>query len=497
MSSRSLEVHLAALGDRLNPVLVKEVRAALRGRFFSSVFAILLSLVTVASIFFMILAGPEGAADRGNVYFLLLAACMSLGVHGLVPFSAMLSMNAESDEHTLELLQLSGVAASRIVLGKLGSALVQALLVYSAFLPFLMLTFLQHGVGIEMLFQSLVGSLVTCATLSSLGILLGTLARARWARVLLLLLFALILFQSTQLGWFLLLASTTGGIIPSTVGMVSVVTAVMGIMATVLFVVLASDRLAHAEENKSTPTRVAVSLTLLVALAAFAVTGDPESGCTVLEWALGMSAIPMFLAATEAEALPRSVPATLPLSRVRRLIFSPWFPGGARGALFVVMHLAAAVLGFAAIAALRSPGIFPARECLRLATFATIFVAFVVGPAALLSRFTREPAGRLRVRLSILGLFAIVNIAPALLRYFLPAGGSSLRSPLEVLNVSGNRVRFARLEPEEMALLLLALLALLGNLPRLRASLRELLAVSVRGASRRAKGGQVDAAPQP
>ena len=72
---------------------------------------------------------------------------MALGVHGLVPFSAMLSMTAESDEHTLELLQLSGLAGWRIVLGKLGSAMLQMLLIVSAFAPFLTVAFLMRGIA--------------------------------------------------------------------------------------------------------------------------------------------------------------------------------------------------------------------------------------------------------------------------------------------------------------------------------------------------------------
>ena len=135
MDSRSIEARLEALGERLNPVLVKELRAALRGRYFRSAFAVLLSLATVASVGFMILSSPACGSNQGSVYFVLLAASMSIGLHVLVPFSAMLSMTAESDEHTLELLQLSGLGASRIVLGKLFSTLVQALLVFSAFLP--------------------------------------------------------------------------------------------------------------------------------------------------------------------------------------------------------------------------------------------------------------------------------------------------------------------------------------------------------------------------
>jgi ABC-type transport system involved in multi-copper enzyme maturation permease subunit len=494
VSARSLEARLAAFGDRLNPILVKEVRAALRGRFFRSVFAILLSLALVVSLGFMILTNPEELAGRGSVYFMILSACMSLGLHGLVPFSAMLSMTAESDEHTLELLQLSGLAASRIVLGKLVSALVQALLVYSAFLPFLMFTFLQQGVGIGTLLQSVAGSLLTCAALSSLGILLGSLARARWARVLLLLLFALILLQSAQLGLVLILASSVGGVTSPASGTISVVGGITGLAATGFFVVLASARLAHAEENQSTPARVGVSLMILAALVALAVTGDPTIGEGCLFWALGLGAIPMFLAATERETLPRAVPATLPRSRVRRVLVSPWLPGGARGALFVVLHLAVALLGFEA---LQPRMTFGGHGFERITTYATILIAFVLGPAALLARFTRTPGSRLLVRLSILGLFALSNVALALLAFFLPAAGISGLSPVGLLFSIGDEPRAGAMGLGETGLGLLAVLAFFINLPRVIASFRELRAIPVRGASPGANGGPLDAAPQP
>src|SRR4029078_4865243 len=141
---------------------------------------------------------PQSSSGAG--YFGTVLMCMALGVHGLVPFSAMLSMTAESDESTRELLQLSNLAGWRIVLGKLGSAMLQYLLIVSAFAPFVTVAFLMRGVAFSTVALTLLSSAFLCMSQCSVGIMLGSLARARWARIVLLLVFALGLLQFSPMG---------------------------------------------------------------------------------------------------------------------------------------------------------------------------------------------------------------------------------------------------------------------------------------------------------
>jgi uncharacterized membrane protein len=101
------------------------------------------------------------------------------------------------------------------------------------------------------------------------------------------------------------------------------------------------------------------------------------------------------------------------------------------------------------------------------------------------------------VRLSILGLFALSNVALALLAFFLPAAGISGLSPVGLLFSIGDEPRAGAMGLGETGLGLLAVLAFFINLPRVIASFRELRAIPVRGASPGANGGPLDAAPQP
>ena len=123
-------------------------------------------------------------------------------VHAFTPFSAFLSTSAEWDENTHDLLVLSNLRPRQIVYGKLCSALVQALLYYSTFGPFLVFAFLLNGVDLAALGAILFVSMASCAALTLLGVALASLSAAKAPRVVLMALFGigLVLFWGLSLG---------------------------------------------------------------------------------------------------------------------------------------------------------------------------------------------------------------------------------------------------------------------------------------------------------
>lgn len=466
-------------GDRVNPILVKEVRAALRGRWFRISFAIVLVLATIASMGYVVLGAPNDGDTPGPAYFAIVLGCMSLALHGLVPFSAMLSMNAESDEHTLELLQISGIPTARIVVGKLFAALIQAGLVLSAFLPFLTFAFLLRGVGVGQIVMTLAGSVGACAAQCSFGILLGSLAKARWARVVLMFVFALMLLQTSGWGVLLVMAIAVG---PAAVGPATAAVTVSMLVFFALsafFAVMAATRLAHPEENQSTPVRVCVTLVLAAGLVFAAFQSDLMAASVVAGVTLGFVALPLLFIVTERERLPRAVSAHLP--RWSRFPpFQAWLPGGGRGALFLVVNLALFVAGFALLVAARFASAGHARASVgEFATVALLAIVFFGLPSAALARFTSTFAGRIVPRISILAFLLLSGLLPVFWGFMI--GESGLEKWVLVtipfnFDSSGQPAAWGPV----YLLCGLAAFTVLGNVPRILQSFSEVRAARQR-----------------
>ena len=126
--------NVAALEEYLNPVLVKEVRQALRGKQFNGAFGftMVISLVTAISI---VLSNADSAAwdPVGPEFLTGLWACLTVAVVGFIPLSAFNAMGAEFEENTYDMLVLSHMRPRHIMLGKLLAAGVQAMLFFSVF----------------------------------------------------------------------------------------------------------------------------------------------------------------------------------------------------------------------------------------------------------------------------------------------------------------------------------------------------------------------------
>src|SRR5690348_633271 len=112
--------------DRLNPILVKEARQALKSRQFVLTFLLLLLAAWSVSVFHLATYGAQieyGSAGRDIFfwfYFVLAIATILV-----IPFGAYRSLLSERDLNTFDLLSISTLSPGKIVRGKLASAVLQ------------------------------------------------------------------------------------------------------------------------------------------------------------------------------------------------------------------------------------------------------------------------------------------------------------------------------------------------------------------------------------
>jgi len=146
----------ARLDDALNPVMVKELRQAVRSRFVAGL--LFLFLFAQLAIVALVLAQKGQWDMRPNLGRELFAA-----LHGAILFVCMIGLPvytaarlfAERGSEGLDLLYGTALSPRAIVRGKVGAALVLALLLYSASLPFVTFTYLLRGIRLGDIFVSL------------------------------------------------------------------------------------------------------------------------------------------------------------------------------------------------------------------------------------------------------------------------------------------------------------------------------------------------------
>ncbi len=481
--------------ERTNPVLVKEVRAALRGRTFMIGFVILLMLALIVSTIAMVATTSDEGIPSGAGYLGAVSVVFMLGTMVLVPFMAMAAMSAEHEDSALEMLQLSGLAPGRVVFGKLAGAAVQASLIYAACLPFLSFAFLLPGTDLVSLLGGLVTMLAWCLAYSSVGILLGATLKARWARVFGYVFLAVVIFMGFMIPSIFLsrFIGFSGGSV-SWIWTLLLPLAISGLVIA-LCCVHATSRLQHAEENRSTPYRVVGTAALLVACGFGLASDSPDELFVWLLVALGLGTPALILGVTEKERLPRAV-----LLRTRRRPWPwfaiPWMPGGGLAVLLVGVHFGLVLAaGFVAAWRFGTQDAWRTVGALALVE-AWLFVVLLL-PAGAFARHLDRPWVQGLARVATIVLPVIVVILPTLGMFI---GGSTTGSFGHVGNPA--HLPVALLETGTvrdvggLVILLVGMcIALALNVPRVTRSMHDL---SRRRAPRSgSKGKPGHAAPQP
>jgi hypothetical protein len=141
-----VETSLERLGEQLNPILVKEARQALKSKQFAVTFTLLLlcgwgwSLLGIAMLSPGVYYAPAGPFMLVGYYFVLAVPLLVV-----VPFAAFRSLASEREDGTYELLSITALSPRLIVTGKLGSALLQMMVYYSALSPCIVFTYVLRG----------------------------------------------------------------------------------------------------------------------------------------------------------------------------------------------------------------------------------------------------------------------------------------------------------------------------------------------------------------
>lgn len=447
-----LDEQLDRLSERLNPILVKEARQAMKSRQFSITFSLLLIFGWIYTAAFVVLSLPGifynaqgGAMLLG--YFLLLAAPMLI----VVPYGAFRSLAGELEDGTFELVSISTLSARQIVLGKLGSSVLQMLVYYSALAPCIAFTYLLRGVDVLFIALVLGWTFLASLLLSTFALALSTLTRARYWQVLLsaVLVMALLAFA---IGWCaswsnVLMFASQVPYDQEEFWTANFAAFTYCVAVGVLLVQIAAAQVTFASENRSTALRTAV-LAIHVLLVGWPIylfwrvdnRTEPEIllmgyGACAVFWSFAGAC----LIGESANLSPRAL-RQLPQSLLGRTLFTWFNPGSATGYLFT----AAALLSAAAVYV---PLLIAYPDNRGTSDYRYLWTTLVMWayPTAYLGlvRLLLTPIQRKNLLLSVLltALLALLGVAGPFLcqyLYYVLSGeinyGSFAYSPLQLTN---------------------------------------------------------------
>lgn len=364
------------LGDRVNPILIKETRQALKSRQFVVTFSVLLvasfGWTVAGSLSMMPLIYTTPSAPRMLIgYYLLLALPMLL----VVPLAAYRSLEAEIDDGTLELLSITALSPWQIVLGKLASASLQMMLYLIALFPCVAYAYTLRGVDLPTVAVMMSTLIVAALTLTVMALSFAPLARGRTGRISTL----LVVLSVLLLAEYLVGAAMIGMIlygnplpVPWTVFLL-VTGTLMAAASSHLLLTTTAAQLTPESENRSSGIRWSLlMMTVLVfAINAFAIEWVTEERDQVLAvffpsvmvmgllWTFAGS-----MMAAESAAMTPRIQRELPGNFFSRMGLVFFTPGPATGLVFACIGvstlLVAAMIGTERIQDLGSS--MPARE---------------------------------------------------------------------------------------------------------------------------------------
>ena len=352
---------LENVSNTLNPIVIKELRQAVKGRFLAAVLLIFLGIQLLTIGLFLTNDSVSWSFDAGRNIFKTLASMLLVTCLILVPAYTGLRLAMERADGNVDLLFISTLRPRSIIWGKFFAALVFSALLYSVCMPFITLTYLLRGIDLPSIFVMLALNFLVIAVAIQCTILLGCLPANRVFKIIL------------GLGWFLLIT----GYIPFHIAFTTVIPGVnlldrgigsqigswrflaissgvliAGVAFIGLLARLATALISPLSANRALPVRTYVIVVWIVTGISAAVwTAVTANGTPITVWAfvhIILQCIGFFIAVSERESLGQRVRQSIPRTRVLRPLAFLLFSGAGGGVMWSSLMIILTLL-FAAV----------------------------------------------------------------------------------------------------------------------------------------------------
>jgi hypothetical protein len=166
---------VSRLDDRVNPVVVKDLRQGLRTGSF--VFSFLAVQICMSLLFLVSLANALGARSN-RVVSMWMWVVLGIMLFVYYPLQAFATLRREKKLNTIELMLMTPLGSHRVVYGKWFALLAQLLVILSGLLPYLILRYYLGGVEIHHDLFALLALFGLSSTVMALAIGFSAFSRA-------------------------------------------------------------------------------------------------------------------------------------------------------------------------------------------------------------------------------------------------------------------------------------------------------------------------------
>ena len=341
----NLDRILDPLSDWFSSILIKEARQAVRSRQF--VWTYILQLVLIAAWTAIGFASLQDELGMGLLvgYFIILGFPLAV----IIPFSGYRSLAREFDDGTIRLISITTMKPRQIILGKLGSALIQLVMYLAIIAPCICFTYLLQGISIWTILLGLSVSVGGSIFLTIFGLFLAGSFRSRSLGVGVSVVFSIAL----GLGYLLWIVfcfeigeGRLGGFGSDEYLVTSGFIFLFGSTALLLIASVVAQ-ISFPSDNRSTLIRIVILVqqTLFFSLVCQILCSTEFSFeiPTTMLLVVGHYWLVMgFLMCGESSDLSRRVRRALPRTLTGRLFLSLFMPGSGRGFLFALANVWAA-----------------------------------------------------------------------------------------------------------------------------------------------------------
>jgi hypothetical protein len=165
VTAESVLKEKVGFSDRINPIVVKELRQAVQSRFVIAALLTLLSIQLVAIGIYIVSSGASlSGFYAGQQSFLMLFGILQVIGVIFVPLYTGARLAAERSDTNVDLLFITTIKPRSVIAGKMFAAVTLTALIYTACMPFMAFTYFLRGIDLPSIFISLgVGFVVVVA----------------------------------------------------------------------------------------------------------------------------------------------------------------------------------------------------------------------------------------------------------------------------------------------------------------------------------------------
>ncbi|HTV43552.1 MAG TPA: hypothetical protein VMF08_23515 [Candidatus Sulfotelmatobacter sp.] len=338
----------------LNPIVVKELRQAVRSWAVTGMLLLFLTGLFIISLLFLIFqsfdVGPD--MELGGEMFSWFTGILAVASVIFIPLYMGIRVAAERQENNPDLFYVSTLSPTRIILGKFLCGAYMALLFFSACMPFMAFSNILRGVDLPTIFYILFHLFLIVCAVNMIAIFLACIPASRPFKVFFTfcgfvasfwLVFPVIALSLQVLRAGVGTTMGSGNFWAETLTQIALGAAVTG-----LFYVMAVALVSPLSSNRALPVRIYISviwlLTGLLCLGWVRKAGHAE---IVYAWFIPMFILllaSLVVVISNSDVLSHRVRRAIPKSRLMQYPAFLFFNGAAGGLLWVGLMMAATFL---------------------------------------------------------------------------------------------------------------------------------------------------------